>query len=74
MTQTITIELKDDFITLAQALKYANVIGSGGQAKWFLQEYAVYLNGELEDRRGKKIYRGDQLLIPVEELTILIAE
>ena len=74
MTQTITIELKDDFITLAQALKYANVIGSGGQAKWFLQEYAVYLNGELEDRRGKKLYRGDQLLIPVEELTILIAE
>ncbi len=74
MTQTITIELKDDFITLAQALKYANVIGSGGQAKWFLQEYAVYLNGELEDRRGKKIYRGDQLLIPVEELTILIAK
>lgn len=74
MTQTITIELKDDFITLAQALKYVNVIGSGGQAKWFLQEYAVYLNGELEDRRGKKIYRGDQLLIPVEELTILIAK
>lgn len=40
------------------------IIESGGQAKWFLSEYEVFLNGELETRRGKKLQDGDQLDIP----------
>ena len=45
-------------MTLGQLLKEANIIASGGQAKWYLAENAVYVNGELENRRGRKLYAG----------------
>lgn len=57
-----TIHL-DGMITLGQFLKYKNIIGTGGQAKWFLSEHEVYLNGEPENRRGKKLHDGDELVI-----------
>ncbi len=60
------IKIKDEFITLGQFLKLADIISSGGQAKWFLQEYEVYVNEELEDRRGRKLYVGDEVDIPGE--------
>ncbi|WP_035446067.1 S4 domain-containing protein YaaA [Atopobacter phocae] len=56
-----TIYLDKEFMTLQQLLKYINVIGSGGQAKWFLKDHAVLLNGEFENRRGKKLYPGDTI-------------
>ena len=49
----------DDIITLGQFLKLEGIIGSGGQAKWFLSENVVYINDEVEDRRGKKLQHGD---------------
>ncbi|MCG1021100.1 S4 domain-containing protein YaaA [Sutcliffiella horikoshii] len=49
------IQISTEFITLGQFLKLADVIQSGGMAKWFLQEYEVKVNGELEDRRGRKL-------------------
>ncbi|WP_424153874.1 S4 domain-containing protein YaaA [Staphylococcus debuckii] len=51
-------------ITLGQFLKTEGIIESGGQAKWFLKEFDVYLNGERETRRGKKLDEGDQIDIP----------
>lgn len=51
-------------ITLGQFLKTEGIIESGGQAKWFLKEFDVYLNGERETRRGKKLEDGDQIAIP----------
>lgn len=55
------IKAKNEFITLTQALKEALVIGSGGQAKWYLKDNPVELNGETENRRGKKLYPGDEV-------------
>ena len=66
MKKLIQIKIKDEFITLGQFLKLADIISSGGQAKWFLQEYEVYVNEELEDRRGRKLYIGDEVDIPGE--------
>lgn len=57
------IEIKTEYITLAQLLKMTNIISSGGMAKIFLAEIPVWLNGEREDRRGKKLYPGDQIEI-----------
>lgn len=51
------------FITLGQLLKVENIIDSGGHAKWFLSENVVYVNGELENRRGRKLYDGDKVSI-----------
>lgn len=58
------ISFNSSFITLGQLLKMTNVISSGGMAKWFLDENIVYVNGEPEQRRGKKLYDGDIVNIP----------
>ena len=62
MTQKV--KLKTDYITLGQLLKIVDIISSGGQAKWFLQENDVLINGELDNRRGRKLYPNDLVEIP----------
>ena len=52
------------FITLGQLLKEENVISSGGQAKWFLREVDVLVNDEHDDRRGRKLYPDDVVIVP----------
>ena len=52
-------QLNKEYITLAQLLKICDVVSSGGEAKIYLSEYGVLLNGQPENRRGKKIYQGD---------------
>ena len=56
-----------DCITLGQFLKEESVVSSGGQAKFYLQDNPVTLNGALENRRGKKILVGDHLLVNGQE-------
>ncbi|MDX1970979.1 MAG: RNA-binding S4 domain-containing protein [Candidatus Sumerlaeia bacterium] len=46
-------------IELAKLLKFAGLVDSGGVAKQAVIEGLVMLNGEVEIRRGKKIYHGD---------------
>ncbi|EGQ23372.1 RNA-binding S4 protein [Sporosarcina newyorkensis 2681] len=58
------VHFDSPFITLGQLLKMTNTISSGGMAKWFLEEHIVYVNGEPEQRRGKKLYDGDVVNIP----------
>ncbi|MBF7015866.1 S4 domain-containing protein YaaA [Staphylococcus durrellii] len=54
----------DGDITLGQFLKTEGIIESGGQAKWFLNEFEVLLNDEIETRRGKKLNHRDKIDIP----------
>ena len=54
------------YITLGQFLKEESIVSSGGQAKWYLQENPVLLNGIKENRRGKKLHPGDTLEIAHE--------
>ena len=56
-------KLEIEFITLGQLLKEMGVIETGGQAKWFLRENSVLLNGSPEDRRGKKLRVGDVVVV-----------
>lgn len=56
-----------EYITLGQFLKEESIISSGGQAKFYLQDNPVTLNGELENRRGKKLHVGDDLLVDGQE-------
>ena len=58
------IILKSDYMTLGQVLKEVNVISSGGQAKWYLAENTIFIDGEPENRRGRKIYDGMMIEIP----------
>ncbi|WP_026580418.1 S4 domain-containing protein YaaA [Bacillus sp. SB47] len=61
MTKTVAIDT--EMITLGQFLKLADVIQSGGMAKWFLSEYEVLVNDEPDNRRGRKLYVGDLVTI-----------
>ena len=55
----IKIRENEEYITLNVLLKLADIISTGGLAKIFLQENTVLVNGEEENRRGRKLYRGD---------------
>lgn len=57
------VKINTDYITLQQLLKMIQVISSGGEAKYFLQEHQVFVNDQLETRRGRKLYPGDQVKI-----------
>ena len=67
-------KLFDDFITLQAILKELGIIQSGGAIKAFLQEKEVFVNGELEQRRGRKLRVNDQIDIPELSVTITILE
>jgi len=51
--------IKTDFIRLDSFLKFKGVAQTGGQAKTFIQEKKVKVNGEICTARGKKIRGGD---------------
>ena len=52
------IEINTEFIKLDQLLKWANFTASGVESKMFILNGEVKVNGEVETRRGKKIYDG----------------
>ena len=60
-------KVRGEYITLSQFLKEESIISSGGQAKWYLQDNPVKLNGESENRRGKKLHPGDHLEVAEEK-------
>jgi ribosome-associated protein len=41
----------------------ADIIQSGGMAKWFLSEHDIFINGEQDQRRGRKLRSGDKIQI-----------
>lgn len=59
------IKLKTPYITLGQLLKIVDIVSSGGQAKFFLQEYEgkILVNGQADNRRGRKLYPQDRVEI-----------
>ncbi|WP_336206736.1 S4 domain-containing protein YaaA, partial [Leuconostoc suionicum] len=71
---TTTVHITTEFITLTQLLKEENIISSGGQAKYYLMDHPVLLNGETENRRGKKLYDHDEIEIEGERYLIELAE
>ncbi len=68
-----TIQIKDDkeFITLGQLLKIVGLIQTGGEAKIFLEENEILVNGELDSRRGRKLYRNTVVNIGKETYNII---
>ena len=64
------IYIDSEYITLGQFLKLADFISNGGEAKFFLSENDVLVNGEIEYRRGRKLYEGDVVEIEGRKLTI----
>jgi len=59
--KSIKLREGEAFITLGVLLKIAGIISTGGQAKFFLNENVVLVNGEKENRRGRKLYHDDKI-------------
>lgn len=56
-----TIKIRDEYITLGQALKLASLVSSGVEAKIVVQDGLVKVNGETDYRRGRKLRSGDKV-------------
>lgn len=61
--KTITLREGEEYTTLQILLKISGIISTGGMAKLFLAENAVYVNNEKENRRGRKLYPGDNIQV-----------
>ena len=64
------IKLKEEFIKLGQALKAEGLVETGAEAKDVIQHGLVKVNGEVDTRRGKKLYNGDVVEFDGEEIKI----
>ena len=64
------IKLRDEFIKLGQALKATGLVESGVEAKEVIQDGLIRVNGEIDTRRGRKLYGGDVVTFDGEEIKI----
>lgn len=64
------IKIRDEFIKLGQALKLAGLVDSGVMAKEVILDGLVKVNGNVELRRGKKLYEGDVFSFRGEDVKV----
>lgn len=65
------IRIKDEYIKLGQALKLAGLVSSGVEAKMLIQDGLVTVNGEVDERRGRKLYAGDIFELEGNEVKVV---
>lgn len=68
------VEINTPYITLQQLLKFVGILSFGGEAKMYLSENEVFVNDELENRRGGKLYPGDVVKVEGFVLEICLNE
>lgn len=68
--EIIKLRPQDEFIKLGQALKAAGLVESGVEAKDVIQNGLVLVNGEIDTRRGRKLYPGDTASFDGNEIKI----
>jgi ribosome-associated protein len=64
------IKLREEYIKLGQALKAAGLVESGVDAKEVIVQGLVVVNGEIETRRGRKLYDGDEVEFDGDKISI----
>jgi ribosome-associated protein len=65
------IQIDTEYIKLGQLLKLTGVVSSGVEAKIMITDGHVKLNGEIETRRGKKVYNGDIIEFEQEQFKVI---
>ena len=65
------IKIRDELIKLGQALKLAGVVEDGVEAKYAIQDGLVQVNGEVDQRRGRKVYEGDVITFEDQEIKVI---
>lgn len=72
MAEPKKILIHTDYITLGQLLKLARIVEEGGEAKAYLATHEIKVNGEDENRRGRKLRVNDEIELP--DLTIVLVD
>ena len=65
------IRIRDEFIKLGQLLKLADLVQDGVEAKYVITDGLVKVNGEMDDRRGLKVYEGDVVSYDGKEIKVV---
>ena len=65
------IRIRDEFIKLGQLLKLADLVQDGVEAKYVITDGLVKVNGEMDDRRGRKVYEGDVVSYDGKEIKVV---
>lgn len=65
------IKVRDEFIKLGQALKAADLVSSGVEAKIVVQDGQVEVNGEVDTRRGRKLVPEDVITFDGKSVKIV---
>ncbi|WP_208318322.1 S4 domain-containing protein YaaA [Breznakia blatticola] len=68
---SMEIKIETEYVTLGQFLKLADFISSGGEAKFAVKELDIIVNGDKEDRRGRKLYPNDVVVVEGQTFTIV---
>ncbi len=63
MSNEVQFILKTEYITLSQVIKAAGFADMGSDAKLMVQNGWVLVNGEVDDRRGRKLRQGDKVTL-----------
>ncbi|HEY4576680.1 MAG TPA: RNA-binding S4 domain-containing protein [Yaniella sp.] len=71
-TNSEILSIHDEMIRLGQALKLANVVEDGVDARDVITAGEVLVNGEVETRRGRQLHAGDIISLPQLELDVVI--
>ena len=71
---SIPVAITTEFIKLQDAMKYANIVYSGGEAKQLILDEMVKVNGEVCTMRGKKLRPGDKFEFEGQSYLICIHE
>ncbi len=65
------VKITTEYIKLDQFIKFVGITGSGGNAKVFIENENIYVNDEIEKRRGRKLYKKD--VITINQIKYLIS-
>ena len=65
------VPIRGEMIRLGELLKLAGVVGTGGEAKLLLGSTVVLVNGEPDNRRGRQLHAGDEVVVGDDHLRIV---
>ena len=70
MPEPRDVEIRGDSIRLGQFLKLADLVDTGADAKPLLMQGMVFVNGEMETRRGRQLGKGD--VVSIDERSVRV--
>jgi len=57
------VNIQSEFIQLDQFLKWVGIAQTGGHAKILISEGSIEVNGDMENKRSRKLQHGDQISV-----------